>query len=84
AIEVKADPRQFRGGGIGAKEPGKLNTLQEFWGGKKSQGFAGGQQLDKSSRLSKVEAQAALQRLVSAGSDLNEVRRLRKLIDQLD
>lgn len=85
-IESKADPRLNRAK-QSTKEPGKLNTLQEFWGGagKKSQGFAAGPQLEGSKgRMSKVEAQAALQRLISAGSDFDEVRRLRKLISQLD
>jgi len=65
-----------------------FNDLKDFWG-KRSVGFArpamnkeaGG----SASRLSKVEAEAALQRLMSAGAKINfdEVRELRKQINQL-
>lgn len=63
-------------------EPGKLKELREFWG-KNSVGFAGPQL--GNTRLSKVEAEATLQRLIAAGGavDFNEVRRLRKLIAEI-
>jgi len=64
--------------------PNKLKDLQDFWG-KKSKGFAG-PSLGGSARLSKGEAQATLQRLIAAGGavDFDEVRRLRKLIAELE
>jgi len=66
------------------KVPAKLKKdLREFWGAKSSVGFAG-QQLAPNTRLSKGEAQATLQRLIAAGGDFDEVRRLRKLIAELD
>lgn len=65
-----------------AKEVGKLKELREFWGNKSSKGFAGPGLAG--SRLSKVEAQATLQRLLIAGGDLDEVRRLRKIIAELE
>merc|ERR1712014_216064 len=65
-----------------SQDVGKLKELREFWGSKKSKGFAGPEL--GSSRLSKNEAQASLQRLISAGGDFDEVRRLRKLIQELD
>eukprot|EP00434_Breviolum_minutum_P002002 symbB.v1.2.001768.t1/scaffold95.1/size600632/16 len=65
-----------------AKEVGKLKELREFWGNKTSKGFAGPGLAG--SRLSKVEAQATLQRLLIAGGDLDEVRRLRKIIAELE
>jgi hypothetical protein len=57
--------------------------LRAYWN-KNSVGFAGPQL--NSSRLSKGEAQATLQRLITAGStvDFEEVRRLRKLISEPD
>lgn len=65
-----------------SQDVGKLKELREFWGSKKSIGFAGPEL--GSSRLSVNEAQATLQRLISAGGDFDEVRRLRKLIQELD
>lgn len=65
-----------------SQDVGKLKDLQQFWGSKKSKGFAGPEL--GSSRLSKNEAQATLQRLQAAGGDFDEVRRLRKLIQELD
>eukprot|EP00930_Biecheleria_cincta_P013178 TRINITY_DN11891_c0_g1_i4.p1 TRINITY_DN11891_c0_g1~~TRINITY_DN11891_c0_g1_i4.p1 ORF type:complete len:484 (+),score=127.97 TRINITY_DN11891_c0_g1_i4:128-1579(+) len=65
-----------------SQDVGKLKELREFWGSKKSRGFAGPEL--GSSRLSKNEAQATLQRLIAAGGDFDEVRRLRKLIQELD
>jgi len=64
--------------------PKKLKDLQEFWG-KKSVGFAG-PSLGGNKRISKGEAQATLQRLIAAGGavDFDEVRRLRKLIAELE
>ncbi|CAE8592403.1 unnamed protein product, partial [Polarella glacialis] len=67
---------------VGPKDVGKLKELREFWGVKGSVGFAG-KELGNS-RISKNEAQATLQRLVAAGGDFDEVRRLRKLIAELD
>jgi len=64
------------------KEVGKLRELKEFWGTKSSKGFAGPEL--GGTRLSKNEAQASLQRLLAAGADFDEVRRLRKLIAELD
>eukprot|EP00933_Yihiella_yeosuensis_P071898 TRINITY_DN80143_c0_g1_i1.p1 TRINITY_DN80143_c0_g1~~TRINITY_DN80143_c0_g1_i1.p1 ORF type:complete len:457 (-),score=138.82 TRINITY_DN80143_c0_g1_i1:144-1514(-) len=63
-------------------DDGKLRELKEFWGAKSNKGFAGPSL--NGSRLSKNEAQATLQRLVAAGGDFDEVRRLRKLIAELD
>lgn len=65
-----------------SQDVGKLKELREFWGSKKSKGFAGPEL--GSSRLSINEAQATLQRLIAAGGDFDEVRRLRKLIQELD
>lgn len=64
--------------------PKKLKDLQDFWG-KKSVGFAG-PALGSNRRLSKGEAQATLQRLIAAGGavDFDEVRRLRKMIAELE
>lgn len=64
--------------------PKKLKDLQDFWG-KKSVGFAG-PSLGGNKRISKGEAQATLQRLIAAGGavDFDEVRRLRKLIAELE
>jgi len=64
--------------------PKKLTDLQDFWG-KKSMGFAG-PSLGGNKRISKGEAQATLQRLIAAGGavDFDEVRRLRKLIAELE
>merc|ERR1712217_92582 len=58
------------------EEPGKLNTLREYWGKKESVGFAG-PQMD-STRVSKGEAEVKLQRLIASGGrvDFEEVRRL--------
>jgi len=64
------------------KEVGKLRELKEFWGSKTSKGFAGPEL--GGTRLSKNEAQASLQRLLAAGGDFDEVRRLRKLIAEVD
>lgn len=66
-----------------ARKSDAFRNLNEFWS-KKSKGFAG-DSMDKSSRLSRTEAQAALQRLMNAGQavDFDEVRRLRKLVDTL-
>jgi len=67
------------------REPKKLKAeLKEFWG-KNAKGFAG-PSIGSTSRLSKCEAQATLQRLIAAGSavDYDEVRRLRKMIAELD
>lgn len=61
---------------------GKLRELREFWGAKSSLGFAGPQL--GTSRLSKVEAQASLQRLIALGGDFDEVRRLRRFIRELE
>lgn len=59
----------------------KFKDAREFWG-KHSVRFAG-PSLGDTKKISKVEAQAALQRLVSNGAacDPSEVRRLKKLID---
>jgi len=56
-----------------------VRDMRDFWN-KKSVGYAGASENGKR-RLSKSEAQAALQRLVSAGSamDFEQVRELRKL-----
>lgn len=64
--------------------PNKLKDLRDLWG-KNSVGFAG-PNLGGNSRLSKGEAQATLQRLIASSGaiDFNEVRRLRKLIAELD
>mmetsp|Transcript_62214 Transcript_62214/g.148431 ORF Transcript_62214/g.148431 Transcript_62214/m.148431 type:complete len:394 (-) Transcript_62214:25-1206(-) len=63
----------------GRSSTGGMKDLREYWS-KKSLGYAG-QSENGRRRLSKGEAQAALQRLVSAGSamDLEQVRELRKL-----
>jgi len=63
------------------KTAGKLGDMKAFWN-KNSKGFAG-PALGQGSKISKTEAQATLQRLISAGSkvDYDEVRRLRKLVD---
>lgn len=72
-----APPRQQ------APKEGKLKDIREFWGQNKSVvGFAGPQL--GGSRISRNEAQAALQRLVAAGGDFDEVRRLRRLIAELE
>ncbi|CAK9025424.1 unnamed protein product [Durusdinium trenchii] len=63
-------------------EVGRLKELREFWGNKTSKGFAGPGLAG--SRLSKNEAQATLQRLLIAGGDFDEVRRLRKIIAELE
>jgi hypothetical protein len=62
----------------------KIRDLNEFWN-KQAVGFAG-ERMGGSKSLSKGEAQAMLQRLISAGSkvDFDEVRRLRKLIAVAD
>eukprot|EP00928_Gymnodinium_smaydae_P011538 TRINITY_DN14246_c0_g1_i2.p1 TRINITY_DN14246_c0_g1~~TRINITY_DN14246_c0_g1_i2.p1 ORF type:complete len:545 (-),score=126.18 TRINITY_DN14246_c0_g1_i2:273-1907(-) len=63
----------------------KFRDLSEFWG-RKSVGFAGQSLGAGNNRISRNEAQATLQRLIAAGSkvDFDEVRRLRKLISDLD
>lgn len=63
--------------------PSKVKDLSGFWG-KNAVGFAG-PKLGGDSHLSKGEAEAKLQRLITAGGtiDFDEVRRLRKLIAEL-
>lgn len=82
----KADPVTICGARFRENKevPKKLKDLQDFWG-KKSVGFAG-PSLGGNKRLSKGEAQATLQRLIAAGGavDFDEVRRLRKLIAELE
>lgn len=62
-----------------------FGEVRNFWGKKSAMGFAG-PSAGTTSRLSKNEAQATLQRLMSAGRavDFDEVRRLRKLCDELE
>lgn len=67
---------------VQTRDVGKLKELREFWGNKSSKGFAGPGLTG--SRLSKNEAQATLQRLLIAGGDFDEVRKLRKIIAELD
>lgn len=64
---------------------GNFRDLGEFWGNK-AMCFAGPSICEGKGRLSKNEAQAMLQRLISVGStvDFDEVRRLRKLISEMD
>lgn len=78
------EPPQLRRADKAGAEVGKLKELREFWGAKTSIGFAGPQLGD--TRLSKVEAQATLQRLIAAGGavDFDEVRRLRRLVSEID
>ncbi|CAE7247767.1 rlmN [Symbiodinium natans] len=67
---------------VQTRDVGKLKELREFWGNKSSKGFAGPGLTG--SRLSKNEAQATLQRLLIAGGDFDEVRKLRKIIAELE
>eukprot|EP00933_Yihiella_yeosuensis_P012391 TRINITY_DN12093_c0_g1_i1.p1 TRINITY_DN12093_c0_g1~~TRINITY_DN12093_c0_g1_i1.p1 ORF type:complete len:417 (+),score=108.23 TRINITY_DN12093_c0_g1_i1:21-1271(+) len=64
---------------------GTFRDYREIWGKRAATGFAG-QQSDLKSRLSRKEAEAALQRLATANStnqDLDEVRRMRKLVNEM-
>ncbi|CAE7349982.1 DNAJB8 [Symbiodinium sp. CCMP2592] len=72
------DVGKLKEGGL----PCCMQELREFWGNKSSKGFAGPGLTG--SRLSKNEAQATLQRLLIAGGDFDEVRKLRKIIAELD
>jgi hypothetical protein len=62
----------------------KLQDLRQYWS-KNSVGFAG-PDLVSGSRLSKGEAEATLQRLITAGAsvDFEQVRRLRKHLAEYD
>lgn len=63
---------------------GKVKDMREFWGkNKNSRGFAG-PQISKTSRLSRGEAEATLQRLLACGGDLDQVRSLRKELAELE
>lgn len=90
AIERSAGKRGYREGGcVGpTAATDKAERLKSFKENrdvfsKHSNGFAG-QQSDLKSRVSRREAEALLQRLTAGpalGQDLDEVRRLRKLVD---
>jgi len=90
AIERSAGKRGYREGGCAAPTAAtdKAERLKSFkenrdFFSKHSNGFAG-QQSDLKSRVSRREAEALLQRLTASpalGQDLDEVRRLRKLVD---
>jgi len=61
---------------------GGFKDYRELWGNRAAAGFAG-QQSELKSRLSRKEAEAALQRLTAnATQDLDEVRQMRKLVDE--
>merc|ERR1719412_2666370 len=64
--------------------PRNVKDLANFWGKKASE--AGGTNAGTKSELSMQEVQALLQRLLAAGSktDFDEVRRLRKLISDIE
>ncbi|CAJ1460053.1 unnamed protein product [Effrenium voratum] len=66
-------------GDVAETAQGSFKARQDFWG-RKAAGYAG-QQSDLKSRISRREAEAMLQRLTSNSKDLDEVRRLRKLVD---
>lgn len=61
-----------------------FSEVSKYWN-KRSTGFAG-PVMGNGNRLSKVEAQATLQRLLSMGHavDFDEVRRLRKLVKEME
>jgi len=64
--------------------PRNVKDLRNFWGKKASE--TGGTNAGSKSELSMQEVQALLQRLLAAGSktDFDEVRRLRKLIADIE
>mmetsp|Transcript_39873 Transcript_39873/g.69119 ORF Transcript_39873/g.69119 Transcript_39873/m.69119 type:complete len:316 (-) Transcript_39873:79-1026(-) len=70
---------------LSSKPNGHFHQAAELWGKREANGFAGKpMNKDSKCRLSKAEAEAALQRLINAGTkvDFDEVRRLRKLINE--
>eukprot|EP00931_Biecheleriopsis_adriatica_P061881 TRINITY_DN37232_c0_g1_i1.p1 TRINITY_DN37232_c0_g1~~TRINITY_DN37232_c0_g1_i1.p1 ORF type:complete len:432 (+),score=103.01 TRINITY_DN37232_c0_g1_i1:46-1296(+) len=65
-----------------AAASGSFQDFREIWGSRAATGFAG-KQSDLKSRLSRKEAEAALQRLANATNhDLDEVRQMRKLVNE--
>lgn len=62
-----------------------VGDMREFWGGRKSTGFTSGPLVGGNKHaLTLNEAQAKLQRLLASGhADLDEVRRLRRKVDEL-
>jgi len=63
---------------------GGFKDFREVWGSRASTGFAGKQSDLLKSKRSKSEAEAALQRLVAGGcQDYDEIRNMRKLINEL-
>lgn len=63
---------------------GGFRDYRELWGKRAAAGFAG-KQSDLKSRLSRNEAEAALQRLANNthAQNLDEVRQMRKLVDEV-
>eukprot|EP00747_Dinoflagellata_sp_TGD_P185361 gnl/TRDRNA2_/TRDRNA2_41885_c0_seq1.p1 gnl/TRDRNA2_/TRDRNA2_41885_c0~~gnl/TRDRNA2_/TRDRNA2_41885_c0_seq1.p1 ORF type:complete len:525 (-),score=160.55 gnl/TRDRNA2_/TRDRNA2_41885_c0_seq1:113-1687(-) len=79
-----AELEQIKRRETAAAATSKVRDMKDFWG-KKSTGFVGNS-LDDKTRISKGEAEVALQRLLSSSTrtDLDEVRRLRKMLSQAD
>lgn len=70
---------------LSSKANGHFQQQLQLWGKREANGFAGKpMSKDSKCRLSKAEAEATLQRLINAGTkvDFDEVRRLRKLINE--